>query len=237
LRDLYGISHAVGMFFRIPAVAPIVILAAVCTVRAAPSRYKRGFDLEGLIREQAASFPVTAAYVGRALRLVPPSDNVRPADYALTPDEWLQRFAFDRHGQFDAVRAASALAGQLSARWSGPKAAAPAARFLFVVFGLHLAQHREQALALLGAASAALGSISDDAEFGPRCPLQLPDPLVAKTDALITDPAAFEVASTVAAGHAYTATALMALLNAARTRVHAPNARQTCIEGCKVLLR
>ncbi len=174
--------------------------------------------LEGLIREQAACFPVTAAYVGRALRLVPPSDNVRPADYALTPDEWLQRFAFDRRGQFDAARATSAFAAQLGPRWTGPGAAPPAARFLFAVLGLHLAQHREEALALVGAASVALGSIRDDLEFGPERPLQLPDPLVAQADVLLTDPVAFEEASVVAAGHAYTATALMGLLNAARRR-------------------
>jgi intracellular multiplication protein IcmP len=56
LRDLYGISHAVGMFFRIPVAVFILLLAVICTVRAAPARYKRAFDLDGLIREQAATF-------------------------------------------------------------------------------------------------------------------------------------------------------------------------------------
>jgi intracellular multiplication protein IcmP len=41
LRDLYGISHSVGMFFRIPAATFMLLLAAICAVWAAPARYKR----------------------------------------------------------------------------------------------------------------------------------------------------------------------------------------------------
>jgi hypothetical protein len=113
LRDLYGISHAVGTFFRIPAAVFMLLLAAICAVRAAPERYKRAFDLDGLIREQAASFRTCAAFVRRRLRLVPPAGacpragqrpdpgaqagqspgEPRPADYALTPEEWIARFA------------------------------------------------------------------------------------------------------------------------------------------------
>jgi hypothetical protein len=68
LRDLYGISHAVGMFFRIPAAVFMLLLAAICAARAAPARYKRAFDLDGLIREQALSFRTSAAFVRRRLR-------------------------------------------------------------------------------------------------------------------------------------------------------------------------
>ena len=74
LRDLYGISHAVGMFFRVPAAVFMLMLAAICAVRAAPARYKRAFDLDDLIREQAASFRTSAAFVRRHLRLVPPAE-------------------------------------------------------------------------------------------------------------------------------------------------------------------
>src|ERR1700751_6048888 len=75
LRDLYGISHAVGMFFRIPAAVFMLLLAAICAARAAPARYKRAFDLDGLIRKQAASFLTSAAFVRRHLRLVPPAGS------------------------------------------------------------------------------------------------------------------------------------------------------------------
>jgi len=55
LRDLYGISHAIGMFFRIPAAVFMLLLAAICAARAAPARYKRAFDLDALIREVCRS--------------------------------------------------------------------------------------------------------------------------------------------------------------------------------------
>jgi len=133
LRDLYGISHAVGMFFRVPTCVFMLLLAAICTVRAAPARYKRAFDLDGLIREQAASFRTSAAFVQRHLRLVPPggacprigsaagsqagqrpdpgasagsaaSVEPRPADYALSPEEWIARFATALKGDFAPAR-------------------------------------------------------------------------------------------------------------------------------------
>jgi hypothetical protein len=108
LRDLYGIAQAVGMFFRIPATVFIVLLAAICTVRAAPSRYKRGFDLDALIREQALAFRSTAAFVRRHLRLVPPPAGApRPADYALTAEEWID--ALPATGMGRSTRAQPAL--------------------------------------------------------------------------------------------------------------------------------
>jgi intracellular multiplication protein IcmP len=141
LRDLYVISHAVGMFFRVPAAVFMLLLAAICTVRAAPARYKRAFDLEGLIREQAASFRTSAAFVRRRLRLVTPAgasprigsgvgsragqrpnprgkagsspDDPRPADYALTPEESIARFATALDGDFDEAAARRALVRQL----------------------------------------------------------------------------------------------------------------------------
>jgi intracellular multiplication protein IcmP len=76
-RDLYRISQEVGMFFRIPAAVFMLLLAAICAVRAAPARYKRAFDLDALIREQATSFRTSAAFVRRHLRLVPPA-GARP---------------------------------------------------------------------------------------------------------------------------------------------------------------
>src|SRR5690348_9872126 len=56
LGDLFWASHAVGVLFRLPAAALLLLLAAACGVRAAPARYRRAFDLDGLLREQAKSF-------------------------------------------------------------------------------------------------------------------------------------------------------------------------------------
>ncbi len=141
LSELYRISHAVGMFFRIPAAVFMLLLAVVCALWAPSARYRRAFDLDGLIREQAASFRTSAAFVGRHLRLVTPGfagagappGMPRPADYALTPEEWIARFATGRDGNFDAAMARQALTRQLGPRWRGPHKASPQISTLFAV--------------------------------------------------------------------------------------------------------
>ncbi len=219
LRDLYDMTRAVGMILRIPAAAFIALLAVLCFLRAAPSRYRRAFDLDGLIREQARSFPAIAAFVGRRLRLQPPVVAApRPADYALTPGEWVQCHALDTHGQFDEAHARKALVAQLGPHWTGAQAAPPVARYLFVVFALHLAGRQNDALALLGHASAAFPEPAGDQPAGPDHALELPSAVIAEADHRLRSSAAFEAAQTVAGRHAYTATALMALLSAARLR-------------------
>ncbi len=169
-RDLYGIAHAVGTSFRIPATALILILAFVAMWRAAPSRYKRGFDLDGLIREQAVSFPTSAAFAKRHLRLVAPSAAPRPADYALTPEEWVARFATKPDGKFDDAAAFRRLALQLGPPWRGVEQAPPHMRALFAAFALHLATRRVEAQLLLGELSNALSAAGDDEPEGPEAP-------------------------------------------------------------------
>ena len=219
LRDLYSILHAVGTFFRIPAAAFLAILAVICGVRAAPSRFRRGFDLDGLIREQARMFPVISPFVARHLGVVAPPNGVpRPADYALTPQEWMKCYAQDSQGRFNRAGAKSALVAQLGPRWTGPAAAPPVARLLFVVFALHLAERRDAALALLVIAAKGLPKPEKDAPAGPERPLELPAATVEHADAALADPAKFAEAKMIAGRHAYTTPALMALLNAARVR-------------------
>ena len=219
LRDLYGILHAVGMFFRIPATALLAILALICVVHATPSRFKRRFDLDRLIREQARMFPVIAPFVARHLGVVAPPNGVpRPADYALTPQEWIKCCAQDAQGRFNRARAEAALVTQLGPGWMGPAAAPPVARLLFVVFALHLTERRDDAMALLVIAAKDLPQPEEDAPAGPERPLELPAAVVEQADAALADPAEFVEARTIAGRHAYTAPALMALLNAARLR-------------------
>ena len=215
LRDLYGISHAIGAFWRIPACAFIGLLAVVCTLRAAPSRFKRRFDLEGLVREQLKFFPAGAALFDRKLRLTPPAEGAPlPGDFALTAEEWVERFGCDVSGVFDEARARRALAAQLGPRWTGPENASPAPAVIFVCFALHLTERREEAIELLGGAAAALAS----SDGPPREPLVLAGEVVRYASQLLRDPEAFSAAREVAACHAYTAPALMRLLNAARLR-------------------
>ena len=226
LRDLYGISHAVGMFFRIPAAVFMLLLAAICALRAAPARYKRAFDLDALIREQAASFRTSAAFVRHSLRLVPlgfagpgssPGD-ARPAYYALTPEEWIARFATGSDGDFDEAAARCALLRQLGSPWRGLQEASPQVRCLFAAFALHLAQRRADALRLLGDLSASLANSDQDKPEGLDTPLAMPASAVAETVAFLSDGELVAPALAIANRHAYAHTALMALLNNARLR-------------------
>ena len=134
-RPVCGILHAVGMFFRIPATALLAILALICVVPyATPSRFKRRLrSRQNCIREQARMFPVIAPFVARHLGVVAPPNGVpRPADYALTPQEWIKCCAQDAQGRFNRARAEAALVTQLGPGWMGPAARPPpVARFAY----------------------------------------------------------------------------------------------------------
>ena len=150
LADLYGISHVIGRAWRIPACVFIALLGLLCLSRAAPSRFKRSFNLDSLAREQAGTFGCTAAFVARKLQLVlPGGDRVRPADYALTAEEWIDRYATRAAAGFDEGRAREALQKQLGPRWSGPETASPAAKVMFAAFALHHSERRQDAIGLL----------------------------------------------------------------------------------------
>jgi intracellular multiplication protein IcmP len=216
LRDLTGIAHDVGAFFRIPAACLIVVLALVCMVRSAPSRYRRAFDLDGLIGEQATSFRTTATFVRRRLRLVPPAAEPLPADYAATAVEWIARHATDGDGRFNELAARRALVLQLGPPWRGLEHAQPHVRCLFAAFALHLAERRDDALGLLGDVSASLASPGKDTPEGPARPLALPAWVVTRADSVLRQQALIEPALAITGQHAYTHTALMSLLNEAR---------------------
>lgn len=219
LQDLLGILRAIGLYVRIPAVGFIVVLAVACATCAAPARFKRHFDLDGLLREQAKRFAVARAFVHRRLGLTRLEPEVlRPADYALTAEEWLDRFVCKPGLPFNEARAAAALLSQLGPAWKGPEKASPVARLLFAAFGLHMAEKREEALHLLGEASAALDASKGEGKAGPEHYLQLPTTVTKRVDAVLADTRAFRDAAEVAARHAYAAPALMSVLNVARLR-------------------
>jgi intracellular multiplication protein IcmP len=222
LKDLYGIAQAVGMFFRIPATVLIVVLAAFCAVRAAPSRFKRQFDLDGLIEEQASEFPVISAFAARHLKLAAPeAEKILPADYALTPGEWISRFAADPSGRLNEQKAHAALAKQLGERWTGLASAPPVARLLFTVFALHLAERRDDALQILGEASVCVSDARHDGENGPLAALPFSSALISQVDGFFEKSVSTSqkaAAIKITAGHAYVSTALMALLTASRIK-------------------
>jgi intracellular multiplication protein IcmP len=218
LQDLYGIAHAIGTAVRIPVAGITLVLAAICMAFAAPSRFKRTFDMDGLIAEQAKSFPATAAFVRRRLRLIEPEKTPRPADYAQTPEEWIALHATRKDVGFVPDDARRALAAQLGPRWKGAEQAAPHVRALFVVFAWHLAEHRQEAQKLLGDLSEALADPGEETHAGPITPLVLPLAMVEKVDAILAS-LSFDIRSPterIMAAHAYTHPALMSLLNESR---------------------
>ena len=219
LSDLYGILHATGAFVRIPAAAFIAILAFFCFIDAAPSRFKRAFDLEGLLREQVLRFPGARAFVRRKLSLVRFDEKgLRPADYALTAGEWLDRFVCKAGEPFDDALAYRALAAQLGPEWKGVTKADPIVRLLFAAFALHMVERRDDALGLLGEVSAALEAKRKEGSAGPNRYLTIPPSIMHRVDELLRDARWYEEAEKVAARHAFVAPALMTVLNHARLR-------------------
>ncbi len=215
--QLLGLCRDVGTVFRVPVALCLLSLAALCYVSAAPARFCRPLDLDGLIREQAKSFPTISAFVSRHLALVGPhAGEPRPADPALHPAEWIDRWARDDRGRFDQRRAHRELARQLGPLWRGVASAAPHVRCLFAVFALHLAKRRSEALDLLGHLSASLPSDPRDGAGGPDQPLAFPTEAVAFADDLLRDPDLVQPALAIAGRHGYTAPALMSLLSEAR---------------------
>ena len=220
LKGIYAAATSIGLFFRIPAVVLLGLLALLCLARAAPSRFRRRFDLDGLIAEQARSFRTIAAFATRRLRLAPiAAGDPRPADPALHPVEWLDRYAPLVGGKRSDAAIHAALTRQLGPRWRGARDADAPARVLFAAFALHLARDRKGAMALLGDMAEALRPANRDAEgeTGPAAPLVLPPSFVARADIIIVGTACGE-AGLIAGRHAFSAPALMSLLTEARQR-------------------
>jgi intracellular multiplication protein IcmP len=219
LADLYGILHATGAYVRIPAAAFIAILGIFCSVFAAPSRFRRAFDVEGLLREQALRFPAARAFVRRKLGLVRLDEKApRPADYALTAGEWLDRFVCKTGEPFDDGRAFDALAVQLGPTWKGSASGTPIVRVLFAAFALHMVERRDDAVAMLGEIATALDAGRKEGASGPSGDLVVPSATLRRVEELLRDTRWYEEAERIAGRHAFTMPALMAVLNHARLR-------------------
>ncbi len=219
LSALYHISRAIGAAWRLPACIVIALLAGLCVVRAAPARYRRAFDLRGLAVEMSRSFPYAASFIDYGLLLVPPSDHdPRPADYALTAEEWIERYALHDTGDLDEARALAALQTQLGARWEGAGKACPAVLVAYVGFSLHLVGRRDEALRFLGDVGDSLDGFVAADGTGPAMQMSISAQIIGECRQLLRDAAAFAEAETIMQRHAWTTTGLMSLLNIARRR-------------------
>jgi intracellular multiplication protein IcmP len=219
LPEILNVLNVIGQYLRFPVIAVILILAALCFARAAPSRFTRNLNLEGLIREQARSFRWTAAFVRRNLRLVPlQPDALRPSDPALHAHEWAARFATDERGAYDPDAATRAFALQLGPPWRGLDQAADHVRVLVAVFALHLDQQRAEAQELLGSLAESLPPGGRHEAAGPQRPYDVSQALAGAADMVLQSETLRERVDQITLAHAYTAPALMSLLTAARRR-------------------
>lgn len=216
---LWEVAAVIAACVRIPSALLLASLGVLCFLRAAPARFTRRLDLDGLRREQAATFRTAAAFLDRPLGIVAPrAGEPRPADPALHPHEWIELHGL-RDGHFDAVAVRAELARQLGPLWLGAADAAPHARVLYAAFGLHLVQRRWEALELLGDLAEGLADLEPgEGPAGPERPLMLPGAVVKLADQVLRDPEVSGAARAVAGRHGYAAPALMSLLNEARRR-------------------
>lgn len=217
---LWEVAGAVCAPFRWPAAGLLAGLAALCFVRAAPARFTRELDLDGLAAEHARTYRSTAAFVRRKLGVVAPrAGEPRPADPSLHPQEWVEHYATGKDGRYDDSAARAELGHQLGPVWQGVGQAAPHVRILYAAFALHLAGRLADALDLLGDASESLAEpVSGEGPGGPEHPLALPPGVAAAADEVLRDPDIAGPARAIAVRHGYTAPALMGLLNEARRR-------------------
>jgi intracellular multiplication protein IcmP len=107
---------------------------------------------------------------------------------------------------------------QLGPAWTGSANASPIVRVLYAAFALHLVERRDEAVNMLGDISAALDADRKEGRSGPKGSLAIPGATLRQVDELLRDTRWHEEAEKVAAGHAFTSPALMAVLNHARLR-------------------
>ena len=217
--QLLRLYRNIGAFFLYPAVGLAAVLSILLFNRAGGARFSRRLDLEGLMREQARSFPHVSWMVGRKLGLVAVrSGEPRPADPALRPAEWAALWASGKDGAFDEAKARHELARQLGEPWRGVKGASPAVRCMLAVFALHGQGEKEDALELLGLLSASLPKARRDGPAGPEKPLAFPKSIVDVADRVLSEAEVGLKASEAMGRHFYTTTGLMTALCEARAR-------------------
>ena len=217
--QLLQLAREVGRFFLVPAIALVLGLALICFRRAAPMRFSRRLDLDGLLREQARVFRSPAAFVSRRLGLVEiRQGEPRPVDLALNASEWIARWAADKNGGFNESMARKELGRQLGDVWRGLDRATPHIRCLLAVFALHGTGQRGEALKLLGDLSDSLAKADKEGAAGPNAPLAFPGALVARVDKRLADPEVRGDILKTMARHGFTTPGLMSVLIDVRRR-------------------
>jgi intracellular multiplication protein IcmP len=188
IGTLIHMARALGQYLLIPAVGLVLWLAVSCFLYAASSRYCRALDLQGLMREQAATHPGIMPFINRSLRLVPlDKKHVRPLDPALNVREWVECYALRSDGGFDREAARCELIHQLGSPWQGVDKASPAVRCMLAAFMLHGAGKREEASELLARMAEDLSQGKSEGPGGPQAVLSFSSQVVDRADYWLKD--------------------------------------------------
>lgn len=209
-------AHVLAVnFLRIPLCIGLFFLGMITVERGQKKIFNNKYDLEGLIKIQSAVWP-----------FIKPIVNFFPADSsqrvigdtiprklptfaeALAPEEWL---AFSdvsvSNGMPDRDAIRRGFIFQLGGNWKGAKALPPPRRALFAAFALKGVRKREEGEELLGQIAECWTS-----EEG----FKLSPELWKKINQIVDDPKIGGLAEKIAAKHAFTTTAMIAVLMWAR---------------------
>jgi len=209
-------SLLVGNVLRWPIGLALIAFAALITFRAPGSLLRRQYNIESFMLQQQKSFPIITPII----KFNPAEKNARspgtpvpevlpPFAEALSPEEWLafNRIPMTGRGpDRDAMR--MAMLRELGPRWRGLEKMPLYTQALMAAFALKGACKRAESDALLGEISSC---------WTPEKGLQLPSSLRRKVQGILKDPETGGKALQIAASHAYLSTAMLAVLEWART--------------------
>ncbi|MDB5478653.1 MAG: putative IcmP-like type secretion system protein [Alphaproteobacteria bacterium] len=156
--DLLVMSQASSDLIKVPVAIMLALMGVGSMLFRSKHPYARKFDLEGLAKEQASAFPVTAPIV----KFNPLKENFRapghavpeklpPFAEALTPEEWVSHNSIPvTDGVIDRDSARIAFAKQLGGRWKSVNDLPLYAQALFAAFSMKANGMRTESDEFLG---------------------------------------------------------------------------------------
>lgn len=223
-QTLWDLNTITGRIILFPTLGLFAVLGFLCAVKAPRAIYRQRFGLDDMTKMLATIHPIGQAWVGGKSKLSPPmpaGKPLRPMDPALTPEEWLLRYAPGSVDEPNTInRAYDTLVRQLGKHWTGPNSLSPVELCLFMTFSLYHARQKDQAQALLEKLSTALSGRWKNGEI--RQFIQLDKKFIQQMKTTY-DTGSWTIGLEIASRHAYVRPALMSLLQEARRRAGVVN--------------
>lgn len=217
VRYLVFTTQHVMEFFRLPIALILAIFAIISFFLKFDSKFTRKMGLEKIIEEHAKAFPVITPITKfnplksgfRTLGSAVPS-KMAPFAEALTPEEWVAYKAIPMpNNELDRHVTRQCFLRQLGRRWRSPQKLPTYMKALYVAFAMKANGMRLESDEFLAELSKC---------WDPKSGLRL-SPSVRKTmNKHIDNPKTGRVISKIAMRHAFTTTALLRLLQTARSQ-------------------